>query len=65
MIIVCTSELMGPETAEVDRETDIWFEKDLNMYGQYASMVYPKLHWKLVTEITIPSVSPNKSPADS
>lgn len=64
MIIVCTSDLMGPETAEVDRETDVWFEKDLTIYGQYASMIYPKLHWKLVDEIIMPPSSPNKSPAD-
>ena len=46
MIIICTSPLMDGLTAEADRETDVWYEKDYIFEGKYAVMIYPKLHWK-------------------
>lgn len=53
MIIVCTSELMDGETADVDRECEVWYEKDYTVYGHYAVMIYPKLHWKPAGELVI------------
>lgn len=60
MIIICTSELLNHETADVDRECDVWYEKDYTVYGQYAVMIYPKLHWKPVNQIIMPIESPDK-----
>lgn len=44
---------MDDWTAEVDRETDVWYERDYIVQGQYAVMIYPKLHWKPVDDLVI------------
>lgn len=63
MIIACTSELLTGETAEVDRECEVWYEKDYIVYGSYSVMIYPKLCWKPVQDLILPNTpieSPNK-----
>ena len=47
---------MSGQTVEVDRETDVWYEADYIVYGQYALMIYPKLCWKPVDELVIDAV---------
>lgn len=53
MVIICTSSLLGGETAEIDRECDVWYEKDFIVQGMYAVMVYPKAHWRPLEELVI------------
>lgn len=54
MIIVCTTEELSGETMEVDRETDLWFERDFDIEGKYALMIMPKTCWKAVDTVVIP-----------
>ena len=54
MIIVCTTEELSGETMDVDRETDLWFERDFDIEGKYAVMIFPKTCWKAVETIVIP-----------
>jgi hypothetical protein len=54
VIIICTTENLKGEMSDVDRETDIWFERDHIIQGKYALMVFPKTCWRRVEELIIP-----------
>jgi hypothetical protein len=53
VIIICTTEMLEGETAEADREQDLWFERDYNVQGYYAVMIFPKTCWKQVEELIV------------
>lgn len=57
MLIVCTVPGLEDETAEPDRETDLWWEKDYPIYGGgFATAIYPKLHWRAVDYLIVPVI---------
>ena len=56
MTIVCTVDSLVGEAAYADRETDVAFEKDVVVYGEYLGlMIYPKDCWKVINELSIVS----------
>jgi hypothetical protein len=54
MLVVCTTDELEGETMEAHRETDVWFECDVSIYGEYALMILPKTCWRRVEELVVP-----------